>query len=112
MQIAYITSIELRVDRNRHTVAQAEFGQSLEKMERSSIENNFQTALAETVEDCGKLLAEQIRQLYASVLRRLNLDPKDLVFEVGYSDVKDGLFWSRGMLSGNRFRVSDGAAVR
>lgn len=111
MHIAYITGIRLRLDKSRHTVAQAEFGAELTGLPRSSIENNFKSAVAPTVEECVVLLAAEIRAGYRSSLQRLNLDAADLAFDIGYSEVTDGLFWPRGMLNGRSFRVSDGAHI-
>jgi hypothetical protein len=95
MIVAIISSIQFKIDRNRHTVAQAEDGQKIAFPENEANRKfgNYYACIAQDEEAAARKLRPQIQK----TVECWNLDPKDFTFKIHTTDVHDGknsgLFW-------------------
>lgn len=107
MYVLSIARLSVCLDRNRHTLAQADFAAELEQMKPEQLARSFQAVVAASLQEGVDALCDDIARLYGATLKMKKLPAEDLRVHIREQEVRDGRFWEGGgSARGNPWNVA------
>ncbi len=107
MYVLSIARLSVALDRNRHTLAQADFAAELEALKPEQLGRSFQAVVAASLEEGVNALCDDILRMYGSTLKLKRLPAEDLRVHIREQELRDGRFWEgSGSTRGNPWNVA------